>query len=37
MEGYVYTLNEANIQATTQFAGAAVTAPCWLKKQGETC
>lgn len=37
MEGYVYTLNEANAQATTQFAGSPVTAACWLKKQGETC
>lgn len=37
MDGYVYTLNESNTQATTQFAGAPVTAPCWIKKQGETC
>lgn len=37
MDGYVYTLNEANTQATTRFAGTAVTAACWIKKQGETC
>lgn len=37
MDGYVYTLDEANTQATTQFAGSAVTATCWIKKQGEAC
>ena len=37
MSGYVYTVNETNAQATTQFEGAAVTAACWIKKQGETC
>ena len=37
MSGYVYTVNEANARATTQFEGAAVTYTCWIKKQGETC
>ncbi|WP_273285139.1 type IV pilin protein [Methylibium petroleiphilum] len=37
MSGYVFTLNENNAQATTEFAGAAVTATCWMKRRGETC
>ena len=37
MSGYVFTLNESNAQATTEFAGATVTARCWMKRRGETC
>jgi len=37
MNGYVYTMNESGARATTQFAGSAVTATCWIKKAGETC
>lgn len=37
MNGYVYTVDDANNQRTTQFEGAAVTAGCWLKKRGESC
>lgn len=37
MSGYVFTLNESNAQATTEFAGATVTAMCWMKRRGETC
>lgn len=37
MDGYVYTINEADQQQTVQFAGAAVSAGCWLKKKGESC
>jgi type IV pilus assembly protein PilE len=37
MDGFVYTVNETNAQATTQFEGAAVTAACWIKKRGESC
>jgi type IV pilus assembly protein PilE len=34
---YTYTINESNIKATTQFAGAASTETCWLMKEGDTC
>lgn len=37
MSGYVFTLNQDNGQATTQFAGTTVTANCWMKRRGETC
>ena len=37
MNGYVYTVDDANAQRTTQFEGATVTAACWLKKRGESC
>lgn len=37
MDGYVYTVDDSNAQRTTQFAGAAVSAACWVKKQGESC
>jgi type IV pilus assembly protein PilE len=37
MNGFVYTVDDANAQRTTQFDGVAVTATCWLKKQGESC
>ena len=37
MSGYVYTVDETNARATTQFEGAAVTYTCWIKKRGETC
>lgn len=37
MEGYVYTLNEANAQATTLFGGDPVSAACWLRKRGDSC
>jgi type IV pilus assembly protein PilE len=30
--GHVYTVNDQNQRATTQFKGAAVTAACWLSK-----
>ena len=33
--GHVYTVNEANAQATTQYKGAAVTKSCWLLKGSE--
>lgn len=34
--GHVYTINESNQQATTQFKGAAVTKTCWLQR-GDEC
>lgn len=34
VNGYVYTINQDNAKATTQFAGAAVTATCWQTKAG---
>lgn len=37
MNGFVYTVDDSNAQRTTQFDGTAVTATCWLKKQGESC
>lgn len=37
MSGYVYTVDDANAQRTTQFQGATINAACWLKKQGESC
>lgn len=37
MSGFVYTVDHNNAQATVQFEGATVNAPCWLKKRGETC
>jgi len=37
MAGYVFRVNDANAQSTTQFAGAAVAAACWMKKSGDTC
>jgi type IV pilus assembly protein PilE len=37
MSGYVFTVNDANQQSTTSFAGTSVTAACWMKKQGDTC
>jgi type IV pilus assembly protein PilE len=33
--GHVYTLNQANVQRTTQFKGAASTKNCWLIKGAE--
>jgi type IV pilus assembly protein PilE len=37
MDGYVFTVDHANTQQTTQFEGAASSATCWLKKRGESC
>ncbi len=37
MNGFVFTVNESNVQSTTEFAGATVTAACWMKKLGESC
>jgi type IV pilus assembly protein PilE len=37
MDGYTYTIDDANAQRTTRFAGATVTANCWMLKRGETC
>ncbi len=33
--GHVYTIDQANQRATTQFKGNAVTNACWLTKGGE--
>ncbi len=32
---HVYTINQANQRATTEFKGNAVTSSCWLTKGGE--
>jgi type IV pilus assembly protein PilE len=37
MDGFVYTVDDANAQKTTQFFSAASTATCWLRKKGDTC
>ncbi|HZY19495.1 MAG TPA: prepilin-type N-terminal cleavage/methylation domain-containing protein [Ramlibacter sp.] len=33
--GHVYTINESNVQQTTQFKGQAVTKGCWLTRGSE--
>lgn len=33
--GHVYTIDQDNVQATTQFKGQAVTKGCWLMKGSE--
>ncbi len=33
--GHVYTINQANVQATTTFKGTAVAKTCWLAKGTE--
>jgi type IV pilus assembly protein PilE len=33
--GHVYTVNESNLETTTQFKGAAVAKNCWLSKGSE--
>jgi type IV pilus assembly protein PilE len=37
MNGFVFTIDERNNRQTTQFAGAAVAANCWIHKQGGSC
>jgi type IV pilus assembly protein PilE len=37
MEGYAFTVDDANAQRTIRFNGAAVSAGCWIKKRGESC
>lgn len=37
MTGYVFTVNDANVQSTTEFAGVAVAVACWMKKSGDSC
>lgn len=37
MAGYSYTVNQRDEHRTVQFEGAAVNAPCWLKKKGDAC
>ena len=37
MGGYVYSVDEADRQATVQFAGEAVDAGCWIKRRSEAC
>lgn len=37
MAGYVYTVNEADQQATPRFEGQAVNAACWIKRRGDAC
>ncbi|NNM82923.1 MAG: prepilin-type N-terminal cleavage/methylation domain-containing protein [Burkholderiales bacterium] len=34
---YTYTVDSSNNQATTKFAGAAVTYACWITKAGDSC
>ncbi|MES2936533.1 MAG: type IV pilin protein [Pseudomonadota bacterium] len=37
MTGFVYTVNDANTQQTTQFYGDTTTSSCWLRKKGDAC
>lgn len=37
LTGYVYTLNQSNAKATTQFKGASVSKTCWITKASESC
>lgn len=37
MEGYVFTVDDANTRRTTRFEGSPATASCWLKKRSESC
>ena len=34
---YTYTVNSSNNQATTKFAGSAVSYSCWITKSGDSC
>jgi type IV pilus assembly protein PilE len=34
---YTYTVDSNNNQATTKFAGSAVTYSCWITKSGDSC
>ena len=34
VNGYVYTVDENNTKATTQFAGTSVSAACWQTRSG---
>ena len=37
MSGFVFTVNESNLQRTTQFDGSAVAANCWMKRGSDAC
>jgi len=39
MDGYAFTVDNNNAQATTAFVGATVSLPasCWLRRAGDTC
>jgi type IV pilus assembly protein PilE len=37
MDGYVFTIDEANTQQTTEYANVTMTVSCWLKRRGDTC
>lgn len=37
MAGYAYTVDQADHQVTTQFAGQGMTSACWLKRKGDSC
>jgi type IV pilus assembly protein PilE len=38
MDGFTYTVDDANAQVTTAFPGASgLPASCWLKRKGATC
>mgnify|MGYP000055861877 FL=1 len=34
---YAFTINQANVRATTAFPGATVPKSCWISKKGESC
>jgi type IV pilus assembly protein PilE len=37
IDGYDFTLNQANAQGTTNFKGVAVNKTCWITKASESC
>ena len=38
MNGFTYTVDDANAQRTTAFPGASgLPASCWMQRQGDTC
>lgn len=34
---YTFTINQANVRATTAYPGATVPKACWINKKGESC
>lgn len=37
MNGFTFTIDEANTRQTTAFPGASVPLNCWISKAGQTC
>jgi type IV pilus assembly protein PilE len=37
MNGFTYTIDQANLRQTTAFPNAGVPVNCWLRRPGDTC